>query len=408
MGKLPDINRLYRYLWLPALTALASLSLPPVKRLFADVGLRWVYILLISSTASYLLTPLFGRLARRFDILDHPDSRKVHLEATPLLGGAAVFAAFLFSLLLNGIFTVKLGIILLSTTVLFLVGIGDDVREIPAGLKLAVQVICSALVIGVGIYLKVVPDSLGLVARICNIALTMIWIVGITNAMNFFDGMDGLAAGLAAIISFFLGVVAFLTDQPFLGWVAVALMGCCIGFLPYNLRIRGRATIFLGDAGSTAVGFVLACLAVYGNWSDSSPIVALVSPLLIFWLLIFDMVHITIDRILSGKVLSLRQWIEYVGKDHLHHRIAGALGGQKRSVIFIYLLSICFGASAILLRKAGTADALILLLQTVILIALITILERRGRNHIEQSQRKDTGREKAAEKKTQHVVGGRS
>ena len=384
MGRLPDVNRLYRYLWLPALIVAVALSAPPVRKLFTDIGLRWVYILLISFTASYLLTPLFGRLARRFNILDHPDSRKVHLDATPLLGGAAVFAAFLFSLLLNGIFTVKLGTILISATVLFFVGLADDVREVPAGLKLAVQLICAALVIGIGVYLKVVPDALGLFARICNIALTMLWIVGITNAMNFFDGMDGLAAGLAAIISFFLGAVAFLTDQPFLGWVAVALMGCCMGFLPYNFRIRGRATIFLGDAGSTAVGFVLACLAVYGNWSDSSPIVALVSPLLIFWLLIFDMIHITIDRILSGKVLNLRQWIEYVGKDHLHHRIAGALGDQKRSVIFIYLLSICFGASAILLRKAGTADALILLLQTVILIVLITILERRGRNHIER------------------------
>ena len=384
MARLPDVNRLYRYLWLPALIALAALSVPPAKRLFADVGLRWVYILLVSFTASYLLTPLFGRLARRFDILDHPDTRKVHLDATPLLGGAAVFAAFLFSLLLNGIFTVRLGMILLSTTVLFLVGLADDVREIPAGLKLAVQLICAALVIGIGVHLKVVPDALGMFARICNIALTMLWIVGITNAMNFFDGMDGLAAGLSAIIAFFLGAVAFLTDQPFLGWVAVALMGCCMGFLPYNFRIRGRATIFLGDAGSTAVGFVLACLAVYGNWSDSSPIVALISPLLIFWLLIFDMIHITVDRILSGKVLNLRQWIEYVGKDHLHHRIAGVLGGQKRSVIFIYLLSICFGASAILLRKAGTADALLLLLQTVILIVLITILERQGRNNIER------------------------
>ena len=297
--------------------------------------------------------------------------------------------AFLFSLLLNGIFTVKLGVILIGATVLFIVGVADDAREMPAGLKLAAQVICSVLVIGFGIYLKVIPDSLGLFARICNIALTMIWIVGITNAMNFFDGMDGMAAGLAAIISYFLGVVAFLTDQPFLGWVAVAMLGCCIGFLPYNFRIKDRATIFLGDAGSTTVGFVLACLAVYGNWSDTSPVVALTSPLLIFWVLIFDMVHITVDRVASGKVLSLRQWIEYVGKDHFHHRIAGILGGQKRSVIFIYLLSICFGANAILLRKAGTADALILLLQTVILIVLITILERRGRKPIDPSRRDD-------------------
>ena len=389
MHKLLDSIGRYRHFWLPAAVIAAALPIPQVKRLFFDVGLRWAYILIISSTISFLLTPVFGHLARRFGVLDHPDPRKMHADPTPLLGGAAVFTAFLVSLLLNGLFTFKLGVILIAASVLCIIGIMDDAREVSAGLKLAVQLICSAAVIAAGIYLKVVPDVLGLFARIINLTLTMVWIVGITNAMNFFDGMDGLAAGLAGIIAFFLGAVAFLTDQPFLGWVAGAMLGCCMGFLPYNFRIRGRATIFLGDAGSTAIGFVLACLAVYGNWSDARPVVALVSPLLIFWLLVFDMVHITVDRILSGKVLNLRQWVEYVGKDHLHHRIAAALGGQKRSVIFIYLLSICFGASAILLRQADTVDALILLLQTVILILLITILERRGRNHVGRRQDAD-------------------
>ena len=389
MHKLSDAIRPYRHFWLLAAVIAAALPIPQVKRLFFDAGLRWAYILIISSTISFLLTPVFGYLARRFGVLDHPAPRKMHADPTPLLGGAAVFSAFLVSLLLNGLFTFKLGVILIAASVLFIIGVMDDAREVSAGLKLAAQLICSAAVIAAGIYLKVIPDVLGLFARIINLALTIVWIVGITNAMNFFDGMDGLAAGLAGIIAFFLGAVAFLTDQPFLGWVAGAMLGCCMGFLPYNFRIRGRATIFLGDAGSTAIGFVLACLAVYGNWSDARPVVALVSPLLIFWVLVFDMVHITVDRILSGKVLNLRQWIEYVGKDHLHHRIAAALGGQKRSVIFIYLLSICFGASAILLRQAGTVEALILLLQTVILIVLITILERRGRNHDGRRQNAD-------------------
>jgi UDP-N-acetylmuramyl pentapeptide phosphotransferase/UDP-N-acetylglucosamine-1-phosphate transferase len=124
------------------------------------------------------------------------------------------------------------------------------------------------------------------------------------------------------LISFFLGVVAFQTAQPFLGWIAVAMLGGCLGFLPFNLRSKKSAAIFLGDAGSIVIGFILACLAVYGDWSESSPVVALVSPVLIFWILIFDMVHITVDRILTGKVTNFKQWIEYVGKDHLHHRLA--------------------------------------------------------------------------------------
>ena len=104
------------------------------------------------------------------------------------------------------------------------------------------------------------------------------------------------------------------------------------GFLPFNLRSKGRALIFLGDAGSTVIGFVLACIAVYGDWAEGRPLVALASPVLIFWILIFDMVHITVDRILTGKVDSFRNWIEYVGKDHLHHRMADALGSRHSSV----------------------------------------------------------------------------
>jgi len=197
--------------------------------------------------------------------------------------------------------------------------------------------------------------------------------------MNFFDGMDGLAAGLGAMIAFFLGVVAFQTAQPFIRWIAVAMMGSCLGFLPFNFKFRGNAAIFLGDAGSTLIGFVLACVAVYGDWAEGDPVVALVSPLLIFWILIFDMLHITVDRILTGKVLNFRQWIEYVGKDHLHHRLAHVLGSNKRSVFFIYLLSLCLGISAVALRNARVIDAILLILQAVIMVVLITFLERRGR-----------------------------
>ncbi|MCK7503758.1 MAG: undecaprenyl/decaprenyl-phosphate alpha-N-acetylglucosaminyl 1-phosphate transferase [Desulfobacterales bacterium] len=137
------------------------------------------------------------------------------------------------------------------------------------------------------------PADWGIWGLIGNLLLTGLWIIGITNAMNFFDGMDGLAAGLGAIIAFFLGVVAFQTDQPFFGWISLAVLGGCLGFLPYNFRPSGSAVIFLGDAGSTVIGFVLACIAVYGDWAEGQPVVSLVSPVLIFWLLIFDMAHIT-------------------------------------------------------------------------------------------------------------------
>jgi UDP-GlcNAc:undecaprenyl-phosphate GlcNAc-1-phosphate transferase len=355
------------------------LFLPQVRAFFSQIGWRWAHILCMSFTLSFCMNPVFAWIAKRLNILDLPDSRKLHKEATPLLGGAAVFIGFSVAILSNGIFSKQVFVILIASLILFGIGILDDFKEVSARLKLLAQLVCTFLVMSCGIVLRVLPVDLGIVATIGNSLLTVFWIIGITNAMNFFDGMDGLAAGLGAMISFFLGVVAFQTAQPFLGWIAVAMLGGCLGFLPYNFRPKKNAAIFLGDAGSIVIGFVLACVAVYGDWSESSPVVALVSPVLIFWILIFDMVHITVDRILTGKVTSFRQWIEYVGKDHLHHRLANVLGGRKQSVLFIYLLGLCLGTSAVVLRNARPTDAILLIIQACIMVVLITVLERRGR-----------------------------
>lgn len=367
------------YLYFPVVCVACFMLVPQVQIIFADTGWRWLHILMLALTLSYSLTPLMGIIARRYKVLDLPSERKVHKQATPLLGGTAVFFGFSVSLLTNGIFSIQLGVILAAAFVLFVVGVLDDVREISAGAKLSTQIICTIGVMASGIVLRVLPYHLGIFSEIGNYLLTIFWIIGITNAMNFFDGMDGLATGLGAAIAFFLGIVAFQTAQPFLGWVAVAMMGACLGFLPFNFKFKGGGDIFLGDAGSTVIGFVLACVAVYGDWATANPVVALVSPLLIFWILIFDMVHISIERILTGKVYNFKQWIAYVGKDHLHHRLAYALGTNQRSVLFIFLMNFCLGISAISLRNASWVDAILLILQAAIFVILITILERRGR-----------------------------
>lgn len=365
--------------YLAAVILIVILLMPPVKRVFTEGIGRWLYILLLSFGVAFCVTPLCSWVARETGILDNPGDRKVHLTSTPLLGGVAVFSAFLVAIVANGLFTAKLKIILVAATVLFVVGLVDDIREIPAWFKLAAQLLCTGLVMYAGVILKVIPDFLGFAAVVTNVVLTFFWIVGITNAMNFFDGMDGLAAGLSATIAFFIGMVAFQTDQPFFGWIAAAIMGACLGFLPYNFRVKTSAAIFLGDAGSTVLGFLLACVAVYGKWSGEDPVVALVSPLLIFWVLIFDMVYITADRVHTGKVRNFQQWIDYVGKDHLHHRLAHVLGGGRNSVLFIFLLSFCLGVSAIVLRYARPTDALLLIVQAIVFVGLISILERRGR-----------------------------
>jgi len=308
-------------------------------------------------------------------LVDKPSGHKIHQEPTPLLGGAAVFLGFFLPLLINGIFNLEFGAILFAAMILFGIGLLDDTLNLRAHYKLIVQIALAVGLTFVGVRIVLLPEST-LLGSIANRALSVIWIVGITNAMNFFDGMDGLAAGLGAIISFFLAIVALQMDDPFVGWTALAMMGACLGFLPYNFRPGKRAQIFLGDAGSTTIGFVLASLAIYSDWADLNPVVSIFSPLLIFWILIFDMAHITVFRVIKGKTRTFREWIEYVGHDHLHHRMARVLGGSTQSVLFIYLLTVCLGISAILLRNAQQpSEALLLLSQAFIMVVLVSILE---------------------------------
>jgi UDP-GlcNAc:undecaprenyl-phosphate GlcNAc-1-phosphate transferase len=154
-------------------------------------------------------------------------------------------------------------------------------------------------------------------------------------------------------------------------------VGSCLGFFPYNFRLRRRAAIFLGDAGSTFIGFTLAALAVKGEWAENN-VIDLATPVLIFWVFIFDMTYITGARILTGKVRSFHDWIAYVGRDHLHHRLAALTGSNRQSVLLIFSFSAAIGITAILLRNARTLDALLLVLQAVIVAAIFSILEHEG------------------------------
>jgi UDP-GlcNAc:undecaprenyl-phosphate GlcNAc-1-phosphate transferase len=241
---------------------------------------------------------------------------------------------------------------------------------------LIVQVAAVALVAASGQVLTLFPQTP--VGQLANLALTALWIIGITNAFNFFDGLDGLAGGLAIIIAGFMGVIAFHTQQPLLGWMTVALVGGSLGFLVYNWRWRRPALIFLGDSGASFLGFLLACLAVAGDWSSRGPLVSISTPLLIFGVLIFDMVHITVARLVTGRVRTFREWIDYVGTDHLHHRLLELFGRPSMAVWFILLLNIALGLAAIELRDATLTEALLLILQAVIILVLVTLLEYHG------------------------------
>ncbi len=352
-----------------------ALLLPVVRTTWHMYGARWAYILVMSGLISFGLTPLVIRLASFLEVLDLPASRKLHTEPTPLLGGMAIYTAFGVAVLANSILDQQVVAIMVGGTMLVVVGILDDVWGVPARVKLLVQFLAVAVVIGSGVVLTLFPQTVA--GKAANTLLTVVWLLGITNAMNFFDGMDGLATGLSIITAGFLGLFATLTFQPFLGWFAAAIVGSCLGFLPFNLRPRRPAAIFLGDSGSTFLGFVLAALAVKGKWTQNN-VIDVAAPVLIFWIFIFDMTHITVARIITGKVKTFREWIAYVGRDHLHHRLEALLGSRRETVFLIFSLSISMGLGAMALRNARTLEAALLIFQAAIIVVIVSILERAG------------------------------
>jgi len=369
---------------------LAALLHPATRSLFFNSGLRWHFILLFSVLAACFLTPLCRVLALKLKILDRPDWRKIHDQPTPLLGGVAVFIAFSVALFLNNVFLPGMKSLLLGTTLIFVMGLIDDVKPIPALLKFILQVGISLLVIFMGdIHLTFFYHSTW--APFVNVPLTVLWMVGLTNAMNFFDGIDGLASAMSIICALFVGLLAFNTEQPALGWFAVAVVGACVGFLPYNFRLGKSALLFLGDAGSTFLGFTLSGLAVLGQWSVTSHFVSLAAPVLIFGVLIFDMVYVNLSRIKNRQARSFTELLTCVNKDHLHHRLL-FLGFARKEVVFIIsTISVCLGMSAFIIMDQKFVEGLLGLLQAVLILGLVVALMLKGRERIpEEGDRRRT------------------
>lgn len=303
----------------------------------------------------------------------YPRGRKDHEAPTPLLGGLAVFLSFILALFLNGIITPVLITVISASLIILFVGILEDWLGVTEWIRLLAQAAAFIMVATAGVQVHIFyPTAIG---QALNLLLSFLWIVGITNAMNFIDGMDGLCAGIAITISFFLGVIAFLTYQPELGWLSVVLLGAALGFFPYNFIPKRRALIFLGDAGSSFFGFVLACLALIGEWSNNDPLVSFSTPLLIFGVLIYDMAYTNISRITSGKVKGVRELLAFVGRDHVHHRLETILGGKGLTVGFLVLVNVILGLSTLALRNVEFSVAMTLIVQALAVFLLITLVE---------------------------------
>ena len=352
------------------LIGLISLYIIVFEKTTVSFRIRGALLIALSFCLSYLLTPVMCSMAWRLGIVDHPSKRKMHQKDTPLLGGAAVYLAFSIGAVSMMWYSFELKGVVYAATVVFLLGLADDIFKLSSVLRLAVQFIAVLILFFHGLEVHFAPDFFDV--HFLDKLITVLWILGITNAVNFLDGMDGLCGGFGAIAAFFFGLLAFLTEQYFLMFLAFSLTGSCIGFLPWNFRPNRQAKIFLGDAGSVFIGFTLASFAIMGDWAENR-FVALTVPILILCLPIYDISMTTFFRIKEGSVKTVRQWLDYVGKDHFHHRVYELGMGKSKAVFFMYVMNIMLGFSAVIVRTGGTLEAYLALIQAFIVLSAFTV-----------------------------------
>jgi UDP-GlcNAc:undecaprenyl-phosphate/decaprenyl-phosphate GlcNAc-1-phosphate transferase len=342
---------------LARLALVGLLALTPIWGRDHAARLPWLYLVVLAFAVALFLTPLVRVLAFRWGMLDVPSARKVHDVATPLLGGAAVYAAFAVTVLTSFDFSRPLKGVAVGATLVVAIGILDDMTDLRASLKLLGQVGAALVAVAYGVVLNIAPYWMPGFAWL-NVLLTILWFVTVTNAVQFLDGMDGLAGGLGVIAGVFFSIAALQTEQRYLMYLSAALVGACLGFLPYNFR-PGRAVIFLGDSGAT--------------------IIAMLTPALILGVPLFDIAFVGIARIVSGKVHSLTEWLAYTGRDHIHHRFEQLGLTKRQSVLLIFFLASTLGLSALLLKDATPHEAVLILVQAACVLAIVAVLEGIGR-----------------------------
>lgn len=342
-----------------------------------------VLSLLVAFLISFSATPAVIGFANKIKALDIPkDERKIHKKPIPLIGGLAIFYGFIISVICFAVIDNTTMGILLGSLILVTVGVIDDMKDLPAKVKLLFQIISALIVVfsGVGINIITNPFSNYFGPTYFNlgwfsIPLTVLWIVGVTNAVNLIDGLDGLAVGISAIASVALLALTLFTENLNVAIMIAALAGACIGFLPYNFN---PAKIFMGDTGSTFLGFVLACVSVQGLIKINA-IISFAVPVLILGLPIFDTLFAILRRIVKRKPIMSAD------RGHLHHRLLDMGFSQKQTVAILYTLTSILCLTAVVMSLKGSLRAIIMVLAVVaIIIASYLFAENKNKNDAER------------------------
>jgi UDP-GlcNAc:undecaprenyl-phosphate GlcNAc-1-phosphate transferase len=318
----------------------------------------YVKVFLISLASAYVLTLLARSIARRLNILDYPDQRKIHAQPIPYLGGIAIFFALLISFAFVVfaapfwfLFRTEFEGVIVGGLIVVLFGLWDDVRGSGALPKLAMQTLVGIIMFLYGFKVETISSPVGesFLLGSWGVILTILWYWVMMNAVNIIDGLDGLATGVSAIAALTILIISLDFPDPFALLLGAATIGATLGFLPHNFY---PARIFLGDIGSMLLGFLLATLAL--RTSTKAPaLLTLLIPLIAFGLPIFEAFYSFFRRFLTGAHPFRAD------KRHFHHRLLALGFSHKRVVVIIYYGSIFLGLMAYILAKTTTLVTLL-------------------------------------------------
>lgn len=345
-----------------------------------------IFAFIVSFAFTFATTPLVRRFAFKIGAIDIPkDNRRMHKKPTPRIGGLAIIFGFTVATLCFAQPSRQLYGTLAGAAIIAVMGVMDDCKNLPAKLKFVIQIIAALVVVFAGdikIDVFTNPNFLSdnpywVLPEWLSVTLTVIWIVFITNAVNFIDGLDGLAAGVSAIMSISLVFISIRVGEYSIAILGIALMGSCFGFLPFNFN---PAKIFMGDTGSTFLGFMLATLSIQGVFK-SYAVISFAVPLLILGLPLFDALFAMIRRILRGQSPMTAD------RGHLHHRLVDMGFSQKQTVFILYAISGVLGITAVLLAESGVLRALLLVICVLILLLIGSMLGKNSYVHQHQDNR---------------------
>ena len=315
--------------------------------------------LICAGLISLTVTPIVRVLAYKIGAVDVPkDNRRMHKKPMPLLGGLSIFIGFTVSALLFCDITPTLIAAWAGGLIIILIGIFDDIYALNAWIKLLGQIAAAAVVVLAGVRI----EHINLFGRyiqfgVLAIPITILWIVGMTNAINLIDGLDGLACGVSAICSTSLLIVTMMHADLGVAMITAILTGACIGFLPFNLN---PAKIFMGDTGALFLGYTLSVISIVGVFKTTA-IVSFLIPVIIFGYPLFDTVFAFARRILQGRSPFSAD------RGHLHHRIIDMGFNVRQSVAILYCICSILGILAIMLSEQRAIASLVILVVALVI-----------------------------------------